>query len=156
MNKLISLTVLALFFLVNQAYSQTTHIEAENWSNMSGVATETCSDAGGGEDVGWIDPGDWMEYSYTAPTTGTYQLRFRLATAHDFAQFQIKVGTTVVGTVNVPVTGGFQTWQTVTVTIALSAGTQTIRLNNSGTGGWNFNWWELDAPAGGINNPPRC
>jgi len=155
MNKLISLTILTLFFLVRQAYSQTTHIEAESWSTMNGVATEATSDAGGGENVGWIDqPGDWMEYSYTATTEGTYTVRFRLATAHDGAQFQIKVGTTVVGTVGVPVTGGFQTWQTVTATVYLSAGTQIIRLNNSGTGGWNFNWWELDAPAGGINNPP--
>ncbi|MBD0258331.1 MAG: family 16 glycosylhydrolase, partial [Cytophagales bacterium] len=51
----------------------TTTIQAENYTSMSGVQTETTTDAGGGQNVGWIDTGDWMAYSnVNFPTSGAY------------------------------------------------------------------------------------
>jgi hypothetical protein len=153
MKKLFALA--ALLFLLSKADAQTLRIEAENWNAMSGVLTQNSSDAGGGLDVGWIDNGDWMDYSYTAPTAGTYTVRFRLATQNSFAQFQVKNSTgQVLATVNVPTTGSYQTWQTTSTTLTLPAGAQVIRLQSSAAAGWNINWWELDPPAGGTNQPP--
>jgi hypothetical protein len=121
----------------------TTRIEAENWTSMSGVQTENTSDAGGGKNVGYIDNGDWMQYGYTAPAAGTYTINFRVA-SYSGAQFQVKNSSgTVLATVNVPTTGGFQTWQTVTTTLSLSGGTQTIRIESSASLGWNINWFEI-------------
>ncbi|ACS93545.1 glycoside hydrolase family 16 domain protein [Teredinibacter turnerae T7901] len=55
-------------------------IEAETFSAMSGVQTETTSDTGGGENVGWIDNGDWLAYNaITIPATGDYTLEYRVA-----------------------------------------------------------------------------
>jgi hypothetical protein len=124
--------------------STTIHIEAENWTAMSGVQTETVYDAGGGLNVGWIDPGDWMEYSINPSTTGSYTVNLRIATPNNGAQFQIKSANgTVLATVNVPNTGAYQTWQTTSTTINLTAGQQTIRLQSSATPGWNINWLDL-------------
>jgi endoglucanase len=111
---------------------------------MSGVQTENTSDAGGGKDVGWIENGDWMNYSYNAPSSGTYTMSFRLATIYSGAQFQVKNSSgQVLATVNVPTTGGFQTWQTVSATVNLPAGQQTIKLQSTSSAGWNINWIEI-------------
>ncbi|SHG02873.1 PKD domain-containing protein, partial [Flavisolibacter ginsengisoli] len=119
-------------------------IEAENWSAMSGVKTEPCSDAGGTLDVGWIDQNDWMEYTFSVPAAGAYTVNLRISTPYTGSQFQISNSSgTVLSTVNVPVTGGFQTWQTVPVTLNLIAGNQTIRLQSVSTTGWNINWLEI-------------
>jgi hypothetical protein len=130
--------------------SSTIHIEAENWTNMSGVQTETVYDAGGGKDVGWIDLGDWMEYSINPSATGTYTVNFRIATPNNGAQFQVKSSNgTVLATVNVPNTGAYQTWQTISVNMNLTAGQQTIRLQSSATPAWNINWLDIIGGSGG-------
>jgi lysophospholipase L1-like esterase len=126
------------------AQGNTTHIEAEKWSAMSGVMTENCSDAGGTMDVGWIDQNDWMEYTVSVPTAGSYTINLRLATPNTGAQFQIKNSTgTILTAVSVPITGAWQQWQTITKTINLSAGTQTIRLFSTSGAGWNINWLDI-------------
>jgi hypothetical protein len=129
----------------------TTRIEAENWTAMSGVQTEVTYDAGGGKNVGWIDLGDWMEYSVTVASAGTYTVNFRIATPNNGAQFQVKNASgTVLATVNVPNTGAYQTWQTTSTAVNLAAGTQTIRLQSSATPAWNINWLEIVQPGAGI------
>jgi lysophospholipase L1-like esterase len=139
---------------VNGSTSSSSRIEAENWSAMSGVLTENCTE--GTLDVGWIDNADWMEYSVNVPTTGSYTINFRIATPYTSAQFQVKnSGGSVLATVNVPTTGGFQSWQTTTATINLAAGTQTIRLQSTTGAGWNINWLEI-AGASAANQSPSA
>jgi hypothetical protein len=133
--------------------STSTRIEAENWSNMSGVQTENTSDAGGGKDVGWIDNGDWMDYSYNAPASGTFTVSLRIATIYSGSQLQIKNSAgNVLATVNVPITGGFQTWQTITASVTLPAGSQTLRIQSSGTAGFNINWLELSQGSAALSS----
>jgi hypothetical protein len=133
-----------------------TRIEAENWTAMSGVLTEACSDAGGTLDVGWIDNGDWMDYTINVPAAGSYTLNLRIASPNTGAQFLIKNSTgTTLSTVNVPTTGGWQVWQTISTTINLVTGTQTIRLQANSTAGWNINWMEL-VGATATNQPPTA
>jgi endoglucanase len=130
--------------------SSTTRIEAENFSGMSGVQTESTVDVGGGQDVGYIDTGDWMDYSVNASSAGTYAVNLRVASPNG-GQLQIKNSAgTVLATVTVPNTGGWQNWQTVSTNIALAAGTQTIRIY-SASNGWNFNWWEVGGGAGTVS-----
>ena len=128
-------------------------IEAESYSGMSGVGVEGTSDAGGGQDVGWIDQGDWMDYPVTIVTAGTYAVKLRLATPNNLAQLQIKKSDgTVLTTVNVPNTGSNQIWQTIDAAITLSSGQQTLRLQSAAVPVWNFNWWML-VPAATNANP---
>ncbi|MGZ3991420.1 MAG: PKD domain-containing protein [Flavisolibacter sp.] len=121
------------------------HIEAESYTAMSGVQTENAwgDPLGGGLHVGWIDQGDWMDYVFYAPA-GSYKINMRIASAQDGAQFQFKKQDgTVIKTINVPNTGGWQTWQTISDTLSLSDGLQTIRLQSTAVSNWNINWFEF-------------
>ncbi len=114
-------------------------IEAEAFKTQSGIQTETTTDTGGGQNVGFVDAGDWLDYSVDVKTAGTYQVQFRVASASTTGQIQLMSGTSVLATVNVPNTGGWQVWTTISTTASLNAGLQTLRLNFSGAG-LNLNW----------------
>jgi alpha-tubulin suppressor-like RCC1 family protein len=121
-------------------------IQAEAYSTMSGVQTQTTTDAGSGQNVGFIDKGDWMNYPVNVATAGTYTVSFRVATPNTGAAVQLKQSSgTVLATVTVPNTGGFQTWQTVNSTVTLAAGSQTLQVYSSGTAEWNINWLQFAA-----------
>jgi len=61
------------------------------------------------------------------------------------AQFQLRRSNgTVITTMSVPSTGTYQTWQTISTTVSLTAGQQTLRIYTSASpAGWNLNWWEI-------------
>ena len=121
-------------------------IEAEAYSLMTGVATEACSDTGGGLDVGWIDKGDWMVYPITVPATGQYKISYRVATPNNGVALSADMNAASIplGSVAIPNTGGWQTWTTVTQTVTLNAGSYTFGIN-AGTGGFNLNWFSIDS-----------
>ena len=132
-----------------------TKIEAESYHTMSGVQTETTTDTGGGLNVGWLDPGDWLAYTVTAPSAGTYTLQFRVASPSGGGQIRLEqnAGTKVIGSVAVPATGGWQTWTTITTSVTLAAGQQDIAIAIP-AGGYNLNWWTLaPAPAARVAAP---
>jgi len=122
-------------------------IQAEDYTSMSGIQTESCSDTGGGLDVGWVDTGDWMDYGVNVQSSGTYNVKFRVASPNSNTKIDLKKSDgTVLGTVNVPNTGGWQTWQDATISVNLTAGTQTLRVYGN-TNGWNLNWFEFTTAA---------
>jgi hypothetical protein len=139
---------------VNAAPVATGRIEAESFVNQYGTQVETTSDAGGGQNVGYIDAGDWMEYNINPAATGTYTINLRIATQNSGGQVQIKKADgTTLGTVSIPATGGWQSWQTITTTVNLTAGNQAIRIY-SGNGNWNINWLEI--VQGGTTTVPSA
>ncbi|MEC8320064.1 MAG: di-heme oxidoredictase family protein [Planctomycetota bacterium] len=129
-------------------------VEAESFSAMSGVQTESCSDAGGGLNVGYIDPGDWMEYlsqPYLAKTPGNRRMELRVASDIGGGRIEIRrMGDpTLLGTVDIPNTGGWQSWVTLGVDLPMEAGVYRFRMD-APLGGWNLNWFRLvDTSDGG-------
>jgi hypothetical protein len=121
--------------------SFSTTIQAENWAFMSGVQTETTTDAGGGLNVGWIDAGDWLAYNVTIPTAGTYRVIYRVASPNTGTTLRLEkdAGATQLGTVTVPNTGGWQNWSNVAHNVTLPAGTYSIGIATA-TGGFNLNY----------------
>ncbi|MFC5529868.1 carbohydrate-binding protein [Cohnella yongneupensis] len=120
-------------------------IEAESYSGMFGIQTETTSDTGGGMNVGWIDANDWMDYGVNVQATGAYTASFRVASPNSGGQLQLRDSTgSALATITVPNTGGWQTWTTVNATISLPAGNQILRLYVV-TGGFNVNWVDYAA-----------
>jgi beta-glucanase (GH16 family) len=117
-------------------------IEAENYCQMSGVQKENCSE--GGQNVGWIDNGDWMSYQIKVNTAGSYKVSYRVASPNSSAVLRLDkdAGATTLATINVPNTGGWQSWQTISNVVTLPAGTYTIGLNAL-TGGCNINWIDI-------------
>jgi len=116
-------------------------IEAEAYFAMSGIQKENTGDTGSGQNVGFVDTNDWMDYKVNVQTPGTYNVEFRIAREPSGSgELQIKSDANLLATVALPSTGGWQTWQTVTATgVTLAAGNQTLRVHVS-NGGWNLNW----------------
>ncbi|WP_344924118.1 carbohydrate-binding protein [Aquimarina addita] len=133
-------------FIISEAINTTSpssiRIEAEDYAAMSGIQTETTTDTGGGLNVGYIDNGDWMDYTVDIPVSGTYTVDFRVASVPGSAAVQFIVDTAVLGTANIAPTGGWQEWTTVSTSVDLLAGTQTIRLFSPGQN-FNINWFEI-------------
>lgn len=94
------------------------------------VDLEPTGDTGGGYNVGWAVAGEWMEYTVNVATTGTYTVEARVASEVQGGTFHIEFdGVDKTGTMTVPNTGGWQTYQTVTKTgVSLAAGQHVMRL----------------------------
>ena len=120
-------------------------IQAESYSNMFGVIRENTSDAGGGQNVGYIQTGDWMSYpAVMIPTTGTYRVSYCVAALYSGGSLQLEKagGTPVYGGISIPATGGYQTWTTISHIVTLSAGSQNFGIKATGSG-WNINWFTI-------------
>lgn len=138
------------FEVYGEASNNPILIQAEDYTAMSGVQTESTTDVGGGQNVSWLAANDWMDYSVTCATAGTYAAQFRVAGWSNTAQFQLKRGTSVLATVTVPNTGAYQSWTTTApVNIPLLAGTQTIRVQVV-AGGFNVNWMSFIASSNAM------
>jgi beta-glucanase (GH16 family) len=117
-------------------------IQAESYTSMSGVQTEATTDAGGGQNVGWIDANDWMAYgAVNFPTTGTYKFEYRVASLNGGGRLSadLNAGAIVLGQLDVPATGGWQNWTTISHNVHVNAGTYNPGIF-AVAGGWNLNW----------------
>lgn len=121
--------------------SFSTVIQAEDYTYMAGVQTEATIDAGGGLNVGYIEAGDWMSYNVTIPVAGTYRITYRVASANTGSTLRLEkdAGTTQLGSVTIPNTGGWQNWTNVAHNVTLPAGTYPIGIATA-TGGFNINY----------------
>jgi len=138
-----AVTVSAVNVTVTAARSLT--IQAEAYNAMAGVQTESTTDAGGGLDVGWIDAGDWMAYyNVNFPTSGAYTIQYRVASLNGggVLSCDLNAGSIQLGTINVPSTGGWQNWTTISQTVNVNAGTYNFGIYAQ-AGGWNINWFTI-------------
>lgn len=131
-----------IFTEVTTIKNTSIHIEAEDYDAMNGILTQNTNDTGGGLNVGWIDAGDWMDYNITIPEAGTYTVSLRVASVPGSATTQLQINGNVLSTVNIVSTGGWQNWVTLTSTVQLAAGAQTLRLYSVNQS-WNINWLEI-------------
>jgi hypothetical protein len=127
-------------------------IEAESYANMSGIQTEATTDTGGGLNVGYADTGDWMSYNtINFPTSGSYLIEYRVASGVNGAVISsdLSAGAIQLGSVNIPNTGGWQNWQTVSQTVNVNAGTYNfgIYIQNTGV---NLNWFRITKSASAL------
>ncbi|WP_347052415.1 RICIN domain-containing protein [Flavobacterium olei] len=129
--------------LIATTTSQTSAlIQAEDYSAMNGIQTEATTDTGGGSNVGYAETGDWLAYnSVNFPTTGSYLIEYRVASGVTGGRLSsdLNGGTIILGNVDIPNTGGWQNWQTVTQTVNVNAGTYNFGVYIQNTG-MNINW----------------
>jgi len=124
-----------------------------NSYRSDGVDIEATTDTGGGYDIGWTAAGQWFRYTVNVSTAGSYTVGFRVAApgaVTDGFHLSNSSGTNLSGNINVPATGGYQDWTTVTATVTLPAGIQTLTLNQDAAG-WNINWFSFST-GGGTGN----
>ncbi|CAZ96813.1 CBM6 containing protein [Zobellia galactanivorans] len=119
-------------------------LEAENFDTQSGVEVENTTDANGGENIGYIENGDYVTYNVTIAEAGTYEVKARVASKTAGGKINIEADGVKVGEFTVGNTGGWQTWTTLTTTVDLQAGEQNLKLDFAGGTGYLFNVNHLD------------
>lgn len=125
------------------SFSDTTSGNSGGVYRTDDVDVETCSDAGAGYNIGYIASGEWLNYTLNVQTTAVYQLAFRVASANGPGSIQATLNGIPFCTVTTPLTGGWQTWQSVTISnLVLPVGTQSLRLNFA-IGGQNLNYLQI-------------
>jgi hypothetical protein len=136
------------------AYNVTSTNGTANSYRSDGIDLETTSDTGGGYDLGWTSGGQWFRYTVNAASAGTYTVSFRVAAPSavtDALHLSSASGANLSGNVSIPATGGWQNWTTVTATVQLAAGQQTLAVDED-NGGWNLNYMSF-AGGGGTSSP---
>ncbi|UII21214.1 alpha-amylase family glycosyl hydrolase [Fulvivirga ligni] len=103
----------------------------------------------GGYNVGWTSSGEWLEYTVNVAAAGNYTLAAQVASASG-GNFRVEFnGSDKTGVLNVPNTGGWQSWQTINSgQFTLSAGTQIMRIYMN-TGGYNIDKVTISSANGG-------
>ena len=131
-------------------YNVTSVNGTANSYRSDGVDIEACSDTGCGDDLGWTATGQWFRYTVNVAAAGAYTVSFRVAAPSavtDAFHIANAAGTNLSGPVNLPATGGWQTWTTVTATVQLPAGQQTLTVGQD-NGGWNLRTLSFTAGTG--------
>ena len=113
----------------------------------TGVDIEPTDDTGGGYNVGWTRPGEWLEYTVNVASAGYYTFDARVASSGRGGTFHVEFdGLDKTGPLAVPDTGGWNNWVTLSprTGIFLNAGPQVMRisLDTAGDLGWvtELNW----------------
>jgi poly(hydroxyalkanoate) depolymerase family esterase len=129
----------------------TTNLGGQYRTNEA-VDIEATTDAGGGYDVTSTATGEWLEYTIYVSQPGLYNLALRVAGTGP-GSVQVLAGgingTNLTGAWTVPVTGGAQTWTTISNTVFLTPGQQVLHLDVL-AGGFNLNWLQLSPVTSGI------
>lgn len=85
-----------------------------NFRTSEGVDLDNCSD--GLYNIGHSTPGEWLKFSVKVLKTQKYILKLSLASPYDDGYVRIDMDDQPLsGSIAVPKTGGYQTWQTVVV-----------------------------------------
>ncbi|MDN3642847.1 carbohydrate-binding protein [Lutimonas halocynthiae] len=132
-------------------------IQAENFSEMSGLQTEDTSDDGGGKNLGYTDSGDYADYLVNIEEKGNFIFIARVASESTAGKIGIYIlgaddSETELLSLDLPITGGWQQWENATSSITLTKGLQTLRMKVL-KGGFNMNWMEIagaDADQDGV------
>ncbi len=129
------------------AYNSTSVGNAGGAYRMDDIGIQATTDTGGGYNVGWLNNGEWLEYTVNPQDpSAIYSISVRVAAPAAGGLLRLRLNGTVLGMVTVPATGGWQNWQTVTlpnVPIQGGIGSQPLRLEVLNEG-FNINWVELD------------
>jgi len=125
------------------AFSQ---IEAESFGTQSGIQSESCGE--GGQNIGYIENGDYAVYNNIDFGAGATSFQARVASAASGGNIEIRLDGntgTLIGTCSVAGTGDWQTWTTNTCSVSGVTGTHDLYLKFTGGSGYlfNINWFQF-------------
>ena len=115
-------------------------IEAEDYTEMSGIVVEQTGDTDGVSNVGYFDPVDYVEYTINVLESGNYVIHNRLASDMTDRNMRMIMDNQLLYEITLPQTGGWQTYTTIsTDSIYLEQGVHTFRITST-TGAININY----------------
>jgi len=112
--------------------TDTTKVEAENYTSSNGANMKTGTIEGGGLCIGYIESGYSTTYNnVNVPKSGGYTMQFKLATGTERSSFTVTVNGQNVGTVSTNNTGGWDTYVIAPISsdVQFNAGNNTVVLN---------------------------
>jgi glucose/arabinose dehydrogenase/PKD repeat protein len=124
------------FTLDPSATGTTRSAEGEAFTSTGGVQPAAHAPASGGTTAGYIENGDWAGYSQL-PTANARSFTARISSAGSGGTITVRSGSqtgTVLGTVAVPHTGGWETFQDVSTTLAAGGSGPLFLTFTGGTG----------------------
>jgi glucosylceramidase len=126
----------------------TAQIQGSSFTSESGLETETTGDSTGEYDLGYLTPGAYAVYENVDFGSGASQVNVRTASDGNggTATFYVdSMTSTPIATVNLPVTGGWQTWTTVNGAVTGTSGVHTLYVVFNGTTSSiaNVNWFQF-------------
>ena len=135
-----------------------TKVEAETICYSSGVETESCGE--GTMNVGYIENGDWIKVKNVDFGSGAKSFEARVASAYGGGRIELRLdGTngTLIGTLNVDKTAGWQSYVTKTCDISKATGKHDLYFVFKGGSGslMNFNYWKFTAANGSAATDPQ-
>lgn len=123
-------------------------IQAESFILNNGFEMEETEDNGGGMNLGYTDNGDYLDYMVDVQESGTYEVKYRVASQGNGGALALKLipdeGPAVtLSEVDFSATGGWQTWSSAEGSNAtLEKGLHKIRLQAQASL-FNINWFSL-------------
>ena len=118
-------------------------------SRQTDVDIENSSE--GAQDIGWIAPWEWVNYTVNVASAGSYTVQIRASGYGGSLHVGFNGSSSVWTTVSIPWTGGWQNWTTVNVPVTLGAGVQQMTLLFD-TGGYNIEY--VNVVGGGSGSSP--
>ncbi len=131
-------------------------MEAESFDNQFGIQTEACSE--GGDNIGYIQNGDYTAYNNVDFGAGATSFNVRAASAKSGGDIELRLDSPtgpLAGACSVPGSGAWQAWTTITCNVNGASGMHDLYLVFTGGSGYlfNVNWFEFTL-GGSDTTPP--
>jgi len=131
-------------------------VEAEDFFFQTGVELEDCTDIGGGMNIGFLDPGDYLDYDVNVTSAGTYEVDFRTAAEFGSGRVNLQLiddGGDILELSSVPFTstGGWQTWTTTSASINIPLAGRFILRVLIVQSPFNMNWMNFKMSTSAID-----
>ncbi|MFT4760866.1 MAG: endoglucanase [Saprospiraceae bacterium] len=122
-------------------------IESEDFDFQEGVSLETTTDVGGGENIAFLDPGDYLDYEVNVTSSGIYTIDYRTAAQFGTGGLEVQL-IDAAGNINVissptfASTGDWQNWETTTENVQVPVGRYLLRVLITQSP-FNMNWLDF-------------
>jgi hypothetical protein len=129
----------------------TTTITASAYSAENDIQTQATSDTGGGDNVGWIQNGSWLQYNnVNFGSTGLAKFSARVASGaaagiSGLVEVRLdSLSNAAIASFSIASTGGWQDWVTVPASMTSTTGTHTVYIafvSGQSADFVNLNWF---------------
>ena len=128
-------------------------VQVEDFSYQEGFTVSETSDINGGYKLGYTDAGDFAEYLVLITESGEYNINYRIASAYDPGSLTLELidGSNIqyLPQTSLPVTGDWESWETVSTSANLNAGSYKLKMRIIQSG-FDINWIEFDYVGGSM------
>jgi endoglucanase len=134
-------------------------VEAEDYFFQMGIELENTTDVGGGQNISYLDNGDYADYYIDVTEPGSYYVDYRTAAQSESGAVKLESiapdGTaTFLHQLSFPSTGGWQNWATTRDRVYLEQGAHHLRMTIMAPL-FNMNWFEFTYRSTGVEDELR-